>query len=70
MTKRQIEEMIKNMGKTKIISEKSNKYHEDEEKRADDILKKYKITINKNKFYLYITIQKHGNTRKRTKIFT
>lgn len=40
MTKKQIEEMIKNMGKTKIISEKSNRYHEDEEKKADDILKR------------------------------
>lgn len=40
MTKKQIEEMVKNMGKSKIINEKSNKYHEDEEKKADDILKK------------------------------
>lgn len=40
MTKKQVEEMIKNMKKSKIINEKSNKYHEDEEKIADDILKK------------------------------
>lgn len=39
MTKKQIEEMLKNMRKTKIISEKSDKYHKDEEKMADDILK-------------------------------
>lgn len=39
MTKMQIEEMLRNMKKTKIISEKSDKYHEDEWKKADDILK-------------------------------
>ena len=40
MTKRQIEEMIKNMKKTWIVNEKSNKYHKKEEIEADDILKK------------------------------
>ncbi len=40
MTKKQIEEMIKNMKKTGIINEKSNKYHKKEEIEADDILKK------------------------------
>ena len=40
ITKRQIEEMIKNMKKTGVINEKSNEYHKKEQKEADDILKK------------------------------
>jgi len=39
ITKKQVEEMVRNMKKTKIISERSDKYHEDEGKMADDILK-------------------------------
>ena len=40
MSKRQIQEMIQNMKKVKIIDEKSKKYHENEKDEADDILKK------------------------------
>ena len=40
MTKRQIDEMIKNMGKTKIINKKSNEYHKKEENEAENIIKK------------------------------
>jgi hypothetical protein len=40
MTKKQIDEMIKNMKKSDIINKKSNEYHKQEEKEADDILKK------------------------------
>ena len=40
MTKKQIQEMVKNMEKTDIIQEKSKKYHETEEIEADNILKK------------------------------
>ena len=40
MTRKQIQEMLNNMKKTGIIHEKSKKYHEAEEKEADDILKK------------------------------
>jgi hypothetical protein len=40
MTRKQIQEMINNMKKTNVISEKSKKYHETEEIEADDILKK------------------------------
>ena len=38
-TKR-IQEMIKNMEKSWIISEKSRQYHQKEEQEADEILKK------------------------------
>ena len=40
MTKKQIQEMVENMGKTGMIQEKSKKYHETEELEADNILKK------------------------------
>jgi len=40
MTKSQINDMIKNMKKTKVISKKSNEYHKKEEIEADDIIKK------------------------------
>ncbi len=39
MTKKQIEEMIKNMKKTGIINKKSNEYHKQEEMEAENILK-------------------------------
>lgn len=38
MTKKQIEEMVKNMKKTGIINKKSNEYHKQEEKEADNLL--------------------------------
>ena len=40
MTRKEIQEMMKNMKKTDIIQEKSKKYHETEELEADNILKK------------------------------
>ena len=40
MTRKEIQEMVNNMKKTWLISEKSNKYHEKEELEADNILKK------------------------------
>ena len=40
MTKKQINDMIKNMKKTEIISKKSKDYHKKEEIEAEDILKK------------------------------
>jgi hypothetical protein len=40
MTKKQINDMIKNMKKTEIINEKSKLYHKKEEIEAEDILKK------------------------------
>ena len=40
MSKKQIRDMIHNMQKTEIINEKSKQYHEQEEKEAEDILKK------------------------------
>ena len=40
MTRRQIQEMINNMKRTEIVNEKSKQYHKQEEKEADDILKK------------------------------
>ena len=40
MTRKQINEMIDNMRKTSIISEKSKQYHKKEEIEAEDILKK------------------------------
>lgn len=40
MTKKQINEMIKNMKKTTIVNEKSKQYHQKEEIEAEDILKK------------------------------
>ena len=40
MTKKQINEMINNMKKSGIISEKSKQYHKNEEIEAEDILKK------------------------------
>ena len=40
MTRKQIQEMIQNMKKVKIVNEKSKKYHKSEEDEADNILKK------------------------------
>ena len=40
MTRREIQEMIKNMQKSWIIQEKAKAYHKKEESEADDILKK------------------------------
>lgn len=40
MSKKQIDEMIKNMKKTGIINKKSQQYHKKEEHEAEDILKK------------------------------
>lgn len=40
MTKKQIQEMIQNMKKVKIINKKSKDYHKEEEREAEDILKK------------------------------
>lgn len=40
MTKKQIQEMVSNMKKTEIINHKAEKYHQEEEKQANDILKK------------------------------
>ena len=40
MTRKQINEMIDNMRKTSIISEKSKQYHKKEEIEAENILKK------------------------------
>ena len=40
MTRKQINEMVKNMQKTNIVSEKSKQYHKKEEIEAEDILKK------------------------------
>lgn len=39
MTKKQINEMVNNMKKTSIVSEKSKQYHKKEEIEADNILK-------------------------------
>ena len=39
ISKNAINKMIKNMKKTKNITEKSDKYHKNEEKEADNILK-------------------------------
>lgn len=39
MSKKQIDEMIKNMKKTWIIKKKSNEYHKKEEIEAEDILR-------------------------------
>lgn len=41
MTKKQIQEMIKNMKKSEIIAEKSKQYHKNEETEADNILKEF-----------------------------
>lgn len=40
MTRKQVQEMVNNMKKTEIISEKSKQYHEKEVIEAEDILKK------------------------------
>ena len=40
MTKKQIQEMIQNMKKSKVVNEKSNQYHKKEEHEAEDILKR------------------------------
>ena len=40
MTRKQVQEMVNNMKRTEIISEKSNQYHKKEEIEAEDILKK------------------------------
>lgn len=40
MTRREIQEMIKNMQKTWVIHEKAKEYHKKEEKEAEDILEK------------------------------
>ena len=39
MTKRQIQEMIRNMQKSSIVNKKSKEYHKREEIEADNILK-------------------------------
>jgi len=39
MTRKQISEMINNMKKSSIISEKAKQYHKKEEIEAEDILK-------------------------------
>ena len=38
MTRKQIQQMVQNMKKSKIVSEKSNKYHKKEEDEAESIL--------------------------------
>ena len=40
MTRKQINEMINNMKKSDIVSEKSKQYHKKEEMEAEDILRK------------------------------
>lgn len=40
MTRKQIHDMIHNMQKTEIVNKKSKQYHDQEEKEAEDILKK------------------------------
>lgn len=40
MTKRQIQEMVRNMQKSSIVNKKSKEYHKKEEIEADNILKK------------------------------
>ena len=40
MTRKQMQEMVKNMRKSWIISEKSKQYHQKEEQEANEILKK------------------------------
>lgn len=40
MTRKQINEMINNMKKSGIVSEKSKQYHKKEEMEAEDILRK------------------------------
>ena len=40
MTKKQIKEMVNNMKKSDIISQKSKQYHQKEEIEAEDILNK------------------------------
>ena len=40
MTRKQINEMVNNMKKTSIVSERSKQYHKKEEIEADNILKK------------------------------
>ena len=44
MTQKQVREMINNMKKSNIVSEKSKKYHKKEEIEAEDILKKLETT--------------------------
>jgi len=39
MTRKQMQEMIKNMQKSEVISNKSKIYHKKEELEAEDILK-------------------------------
>lgn len=38
MTRRQVQQMVQNMKKSKIINEKSNQYHKKEEVEAENIL--------------------------------
>ncbi len=40
MTRRQIQEMVRNMQKSSIVNKKSKEYHKKEEIEADNILKK------------------------------
>jgi len=40
MTKKQIQEMLNNMGKADVINKKSRQYHEREEIEAEEIIKK------------------------------
>lgn len=44
MTRKQIQEMIHNMKKSEVITEKSKKYHKKEEIEAEEILKKLDTT--------------------------
>jgi len=44
MTRKQIQEMIHNMEKSELITEKSKKYHKKEEVEAEEILKKLETT--------------------------
>lgn len=39
VSKKQIQEMVKNMKKSKVVSEKSNQYHKQEESEAEEILR-------------------------------
>lgn len=40
MSKKQVQEMIQNMKKSKIVNEKSNQFHKKEKDEAEDILKR------------------------------
>lgn len=40
VSKKQIQEMVKNMKKSKVVSERSRQFHKKEEIEAEDILKR------------------------------